>query len=115
VAAGLEYLHRGSIVHGDVKARNVVLGADGRAKLADFGCARIAGAGPIIGGTPAFMAPEVARGEEQGPTADVWALGCTVLVMATGRAPWSGMDGDALAAMHRIGYTDALPLQHGIG
>jgi serine/threonine protein kinase len=69
-----------------------VLGADGRAKLADFGCARIAGAGPIIGGTPAFMAPEVARGEEQGPAADVWALGCTVLEMATGRA------------QHGIGY-----------
>jgi serine/threonine protein kinase len=55
------------------------------------------------------MAPEVARGEEQGPAADVWALGCTVVEMATGRAPWNGMDGDALAAMHRIGYTDAVP------
>ncbi|CAM0954178.1 unnamed protein product [Alopecurus aequalis] len=110
VAAGLAYLHRAGTVHGDVKARNVVIGADGRAKLADFGCARKYGAGgPIIGGTPAFMAPEVARGEDQGPAADVWALGCTVVEMATGRAPWSGMDGDALAAMHRIGYTDAVP------
>jgi serine/threonine protein kinase len=109
MAAGLAYLHRESIVHGDVKARNVVIGADGRAKLADFGCARKAGLGPIIGGTPAFMAPEVARGEEQGPAADVWALGCTVIEMATGRAPWSGADGDALAGMHWIGYTDAVP------
>ncbi|CAM0954179.1 unnamed protein product [Alopecurus aequalis] len=110
VAAGLAYLHGAGTVHGDVKARNIVLGADGRAKLADFGCARKAcSGGPIIGGTPAFMAPEVARGEEQGPAADVWSLGCTVVEMATGRAPWSGMDGDALAAMHRIGYTDAVP------
>ncbi|XP_051209245.1 mitogen-activated protein kinase kinase kinase 18-like [Lolium perenne] len=109
VATGLAYLHGESIVHGDVKARNVVIGADGRAKLADFGCARKAGCGPIIGGTPAFMAPEVARGEEQGPAADVWALGCTVLEMATGRAPWSGVDGDAIAALHRIGYTNAMP------
>jgi serine/threonine protein kinase len=109
VARGLAYLHGQSMVHGDIKARNVVIGADGRAKLADFGCARKAGCGPIIGGTPAFMAPEVARGEEQGPAADVWALGCTVIEMATGRAPWSGMNGDALAAMHRIGYTDAVP------
>ncbi|XP_047044087.1 mitogen-activated protein kinase kinase kinase 18-like [Lolium rigidum] len=108
VAAGLAYLHEEAIVHGDVKARNVVIGADGRAKLADFGCARKASEN-IIGGTPAFMAPEVARGEEQGPAADVWALGCTVVEMATGRAPWSGIDGDALAAMHRIGYTNAVP------
>ncbi|OEL36106.1 hypothetical protein BAE44_0002877, partial [Dichanthelium oligosanthes] len=55
------------------------------------------------------MAPEVARGEAQGPAADVWALGCTVLEMATGRAPWSDMDSDVLAALHRIGYTDAVP------
>uniref|UniRef100_A0A452ZQY8 Protein kinase domain-containing protein n=1 Tax=Aegilops tauschii subsp. strangulata TaxID=200361 RepID=A0A452ZQY8_AEGTS len=63
VAAALAYLHGAGMVHGDVKARNVVIGADGRAKLADFGCSRKAAAGgPIIGGTPAFMAPEVARG-----------------------------------------------------
>jgi serine/threonine protein kinase len=116
VAAGLAYLHGESMVHGDVKSRNILIGADGRAKLADFGCARKAvaggggGGGKIIGGTPAFMAPEVARGEEQGTAADVWALGCTVVEMATGLAPWrSGMAGDALAAMHRIGYTDAIP------
>ncbi|KAM0906775.1 hypothetical protein ACQ4PT_016576 [Festuca glaucescens] len=108
VARGLAYLHGNSLVHGDVKARNVVVGADGRAKLADFGCARTAGCERPIGGTPAFMAPEVARGEEQGPAADVWALGCTVIEMATGRAPWSDVD-DVLAAVHRIGYTDAVP------
>uniref|UniRef100_A0A8I6WIF6 Protein kinase domain-containing protein n=1 Tax=Hordeum vulgare subsp. vulgare TaxID=112509 RepID=A0A8I6WIF6_HORVV len=96
----------------DVKSPNIVIGDDGRAKLADFGCLRKAGAAadvPIIGSTPAFMAPEVARGEDQGPAADVWALGCTVVEMATGHAPWSGMDGDALAALHRIGYTQAVP------
>uniref|UniRef100_K3XQ23 Protein kinase domain-containing protein n=2 Tax=Setaria TaxID=4554 RepID=K3XQ23_SETIT len=108
VARGLAYLHARSVVHGDVKARNVVIGADGRAKLADFGSARAPGSARAIGGTPAFMAPEVARGEEQGPAADVWALGCTVIEMATGRAPWSDMD-DVLAALHRIGYTDAVP------
>jgi serine/threonine protein kinase len=112
LAAGLAYLHGESVVHSDVKARNVLIGADDRAKLGDFGCANKSSAGTggkMIGGTPAFMAPEVARGEEQGPAADVWALGCTVVEMATGRAPWTGMDGDALAAMHRIAYTDAVP------
>ncbi|XP_047056978.1 mitogen-activated protein kinase kinase kinase 18-like [Lolium rigidum] len=108
VARGLAYLHGRSVVHGDIKSRNVVVGADGRAKIADFGCARSVGSGRPVAGTPAFMAPEVARGEEQGPAADVWALGCTVLEMATGRAPWSDM-ADVLAALHRIGYTDAVP------
>uniref|UniRef100_A0A0D9V4L5 Protein kinase domain-containing protein n=1 Tax=Leersia perrieri TaxID=77586 RepID=A0A0D9V4L5_9ORYZ len=108
VASALAYLHGNSLVHGDVKARNIMVGADGRAKLADFGCARSTDCERPIGGTPAFMAPEVARGEEQGPAADVWALGCTVIEMATGRAPWSDMD-DILAAVHRIGYTDAVP------
>ncbi|XP_066365590.1 mitogen-activated protein kinase kinase kinase 17-like [Miscanthus floridulus] len=111
VARGIAYLHgeEAAVVHGDVKARNVVIGADGRAMLADFGCARRAGSsrGPI-GGTPAFMAPEVARGEDQGPAADVWALGCTVIEMATGRAPWTHVD-DVLAAVRLIGYTDAVP------
>uniref|UniRef100_A0A0D9V4L4 Protein kinase domain-containing protein n=1 Tax=Leersia perrieri TaxID=77586 RepID=A0A0D9V4L4_9ORYZ len=108
MARGLAYLHGKSLVHGDVKARNVVIGGDGRARLTDFGCARVMDSAGPIGGTPAFMAPEVARGEEQGPAADVWALGCTVIEMATGRAPWSDMD-DILAAVHRIGYTDAVP------
>ncbi|KAJ1263896.1 hypothetical protein BS78_09G221300 [Paspalum vaginatum] len=111
VARGIAYLHgEGSVVHGDVKARNVVIGADGRAMLADFGCARRVGAakGPV-GGTPAFMAPEVARGEGQGPAADVWALGCLVIEMATGRAPWAGVVDDVLAAVRLIGYTDAAP------
>jgi mitogen-activated protein kinase kinase kinase 17/18 len=112
VARGLAYLHGRSVVHGDVKARNVVVGADGRAMLADFGCARAAAGGADpgrpVGGTPAFMAPEVLRGEGQGPAADVWALGCTVVEMATGRAPWSDLDG-LPAAVLRVGYTDAVP------
>uniref|UniRef100_A0A0E0PQP8 Protein kinase domain-containing protein n=4 Tax=Oryza TaxID=4527 RepID=A0A0E0PQP8_ORYRU len=108
VASGLAYLHGVGMVHGDVKGRNVVIGANGRAKLADFGCARRADSAGPIGGTPAFMAPEVARGEEQGPAADVWALGCTVIEMATGRAPWSGVD-DVVAAVRLIGFTDAVP------
>ncbi|CAL4954949.1 unnamed protein product [Urochloa decumbens] len=111
LARGLAYLHGESVVHGDVKAANAVVGGDGCAKLADFGCARAAaGCDLPVAGTPAFMAPEVARGEEQGPAADVWALACTVIEMATGAAPWSGdVDCDVFTAVHRIGYTDAVP------
>ncbi|KAK3134931.1 hypothetical protein QOZ80_5BG0412570 [Eleusine coracana subsp. coracana] len=111
VARGLADMHAAGVVHGDVKPRNVVVGADGRAKLADFGCARqwVEKGSPILGGTPAFMAPEVARGEEQGPEADIWALGCTVVEMATGKAPWSHVVDDVVAAVRMIGYSDAVP------
>ncbi|KAK3129355.1 hypothetical protein QOZ80_6BG0478240 [Eleusine coracana subsp. coracana] len=91
VLLGLAHAHAAGVVHCDVKARNVLLAADGRAVLADFGCARRIGisGGKVMGGTPMFMAPEAARGDEQGPAADIWALGCTVVEMATGGgAPW---------------------------
>uniref|UniRef100_A0A0E0M576 Protein kinase domain-containing protein n=1 Tax=Oryza punctata TaxID=4537 RepID=A0A0E0M576_ORYPU len=92
VLRGLDFLHGKLVVHGDVKGSNVVVP-------------------PVLGGTPAFMAPEVARGKEQGPVADVWALGCTVVEMATGRAPWSDMD-NVLAVLYKIGYTDAMLTCH---
>jgi mitogen-activated protein kinase kinase kinase 17/18 len=84
VARGIAYLHgEESVAHGDVKARNVVIGADGRAQLANSRCARRVGSNGPIGGTPALMAAEVARGEEQGPAAAVWARRCTVMGVGT--------------------------------
>ncbi|KAG6385596.1 hypothetical protein SASPL_154432 [Salvia splendens] len=54
------------------------------------------------------MAPEVCRGEEQGFAADVWAAGCTVVEMATGRHPWPEMN-DPAAAIYRIGFSGEAP------
>ncbi|KAM0911537.1 hypothetical protein ACQ4PT_013446 [Festuca glaucescens] len=84
ILRGLAHAHAAGVAHCDVKGRNVLIGADGRAMIADFGCARRTGsiAGDRLIGTPAFMAPEAARGEAQGPAADIWALGCTVIEMA---------------------------------
>jgi serine/threonine protein kinase len=106
VAAALRYLHEeAGVVHGDVKGRNVLLGCrDGDAaqccgaKLADFGAARlVSDAAPARGprGTPAWMAPEVARGGAATPASDVWALGCTALELLTGSRPWSELGGAA--------------------
>ncbi|WOK96244.1 hypothetical protein Cni_G04951 [Canna indica] len=81
---------RRDVVHYDVKNQNVLVCSCGRANIADFGCARRAdaeGERECFKGTPMFMAPEGARGEEQGTPADVWALGCMVIEMATGRPP----------------------------
>ncbi|KAL3572922.1 hypothetical protein D5086_026826 [Populus alba] len=87
ILQGLDYLHLNGLVHCDIKSSNILVAQSG-AKIADFGCAkRVEQQGPIAG-TPMFMAPEVARGEEQGFASDIWALGCTVIEMASGGTPW---------------------------
>ncbi|KAL6649743.1 hypothetical protein ACP70R_013967 [Stipagrostis hirtigluma subsp. patula] len=99
VAAALRYLHDDAgVVHGDVKGRNVLVGRGGDgdgAKLADFGAARLVSDAATRGprGTPAWMAPEVARGAAPTPASDVWSLGCTALELITGNRPWSELGG----------------------
>ncbi|KAL6901898.1 hypothetical protein ACP4OV_004774 [Aristida adscensionis] len=101
VAAALRYLHGDAgVVHGDVKGRNVLVGCGGdggggAAKLADFGAARLVSDAAARGprGTPAWMAPEVARGGAPTPASDVWSLGCTALELITGKRPWSELGG----------------------
>lgn len=111
VVRGLEYLHSCGLVHCDIKGRNILVGDDG-AKIADFGCARHVDkvdANPAaIGGTPMYMAPEVARGEEQGFSSDIWALGCTVIEMATGSSPWPNV-GDPVTVLYRIAFSGESP------
>ncbi|GFZ21963.1 mitogen-activated protein kinase kinase kinase 15 [Actinidia rufa] len=80
-------------------------------KIADLGCAKWVEDGVTtspFSGTPAFMAPEVARAEEQGFPADVWALGCTVIEMATGSHPWPE-ETDPVSALYRIGFSSDVP------
>ncbi|KAI0496617.1 hypothetical protein KFK09_022938 [Dendrobium nobile] len=109
VLTGLAYLHGQGVVHCDVKPGNVLLVSGERAKIGDLGCARWVAAGELeVRGTPMYMAPEAARGEEQGMSADVWSLGCTVIEMFTGRSPWPEID-DVVAAIHRIGFSGDVP------
>lgn len=112
ILSGLAYLHSAGIAHCDVKGENILLlGSGGAAavKLADLGCARWdAGGDGDIAGTPLYMAPEVARGEQQGAAADIWALGCTVVEMTTGKRAWPDV-ADPVAAMHRIAFSGDVP------
>ncbi|XP_068322149.1 mitogen-activated protein kinase kinase kinase 18-like [Pyrus communis] len=111
ILLGLQHLHSNQIAHCDVKCPNILVAENGaNVKLADLGCARLVNSDfdSPIGGTPLYMAPEVARGEEQGVAADLWALGCTIIEMATGRAPWSDVC-DPVSALYRIGFSGDAP------
>ena len=93
IASALEAAHAAGIVHRDVKPGNVMVPDQGNAKLADFGIASLQGdpqltsTGLVIG-SPAYMAPEQARGEESGPPVDFWALGATMFYAVEGEPPF---------------------------
>lgn len=110
ILKGLEHIHSNGIAHCDIKGQNILIGQNG-AKIADFGCAKWtngAVSGGPIGGTPLFMAPEVTRGENQGYPADIWALGCTVIEMATGNSPWPYVN-DPLSILYTIAFSGKIP------
>ena len=92
VASGLDYLHAQSIVHGDIKPQNLLLGEDGVLKIADFGISKMLAQEEALletAGTPAFMCPEICAGRPYaGPSADVWALGVTMFMLRCGRPPF---------------------------
>ncbi|MFI0349944.1 protein kinase [Actinomadura sp. 9N407] len=94
LAEALVAIHRAGIVHRDLKPGNVMLSPDGP-RVIDFGIAHTTGATAItrsgaIVGTPAYMSPEQARGEETGPQGDVFSLGGVLAFAATGQAPFAG-------------------------
>jgi serine/threonine-protein kinase len=102
VAQALAHAHGQGLVHHDVKPGNVVVTAQGAAKLLDFGTARIVpvpegvplAAAPV--GTPRYMAPEVIRGEGGDERADIWSFGVLAFELLTGRTPFDGDNSTAL-------------------
>lgn len=95
IADALHAAHRRGLVHRDVKPSNLLVDADGRALIADFGLvlsASDAGSGGALAGTPAFMSPEQARGESAtvDGRADIFALGAVLYTLITGRRPFTG-------------------------
>ena len=97
IAAGLSAAHRHSLIHRDIKPANIWLEApSGRVKILDFGMARsqredveITRSGAVMG-TPAYMAPEQARGEPVGAGSDLFSLGCVMYRLCTCRLPFEG-------------------------
>ena len=98
------------IVHRDVTPRNVLLSWSGEVKLTDFGIAALAGdERSKSAGTPAYMAPEQARGDSVDPRADVYALGMCLREALTGVRARPGFDRDAMLGAACIGLLDPWP------
>ena len=114
----LDYAHRRKgpdgadlgIVHRDVTPRNVLLSWSGEVKLTDFGIAALAGdTGSKTAGTPAYMAPEQARGETTDVRADVYAVGMVLREALTGVRPRGGNDREGVLAAAQAGRLDPWP------
>lgn len=107
---GIHYIHKLGYVHCDIKLQNILLGSKGVVKVADFGLAKKAGGGVSaceLRGTPLYMSPEMVYSGEQGPPADIWAVGCVVAEMATGSPAWRCSNVTGL--LFRIGIGEEVP------
>ncbi|MBO0840889.1 MAG: protein kinase [Sciscionella sp.] len=106
VASALTAAHAAGIVHRDVKPANVLLGDDGTVKITDFGISRAIGdvtvtATGMLAGTPAYLAPEMAKGDQPAPPSDVFSLGSTLYAAVEGAPPF-GRGDNTLALLHAV-------------
>ncbi|MGQ0840154.1 protein kinase domain-containing protein [Actinokineospora sp.] len=113
VAAALAAAHAVGVVHRDVKPGNVLLGHDGTVKITDFGISRVVEdvtgtATADVGGTPAYLAPEVARGSRATFASDVFSLGATLYSAVEGVSPFGASD-NAMALLYRSASGEITP------
>src|ERR1700761_7913685 len=117
LAEGLQAIHAAGVVHRDLKPSNVLLADDGP-RVIDFGISRAAEASVLthtgaVVGSPGFMAPEQAEGNEVGPPSDMFSLGAVLTFAATGEGPFG--TGSTVALIYRVVHgqprLDDLPVQ----
>jgi len=118
VLAALDHAHRRGIIHRDVKPANILLTADGTAKVADFGVAKSFGDtaeltvdGSFIG-TAVYASPEQFDGHPAGPASDLYSLGCVLYRCLTGRTPFEADDLERMVLQHRFAEPEPLRTRH---
>ncbi|WP_103336795.1 serine/threonine-protein kinase [Amycolatopsis sp. CA-126428] len=113
ISSALAGAHRAGVVHRDVKPANILVSEDGTAKITDFGISRAIGdvkltATGEIAGTPAYLAPEVARGEDADFAADVFSLGATLYAAVEGQSPYGTAD-NPIALLYKASSGEIVP------
>lgn len=105
----LRAVHEASLVHGDVKAANVMRDEEGSIVLLDFGSARVLGdEEERVSGTPLVMAPEVLFGDEPRAASDLYSLGVLLYRLVSGAYPLEAGTVEELVERHRSGWTSSL-------
>ena len=105
ICEALRHAHDHNIIHRDIKPHNILLTADGRVKVTDFGIARAISAGGftqtgVVMGSVQYFSPEQAKGLPVGPQSDLYALGCVLYEMLAGEVPFTGESPIAIALKH---------------
>nr|WP_218888723.1 serine/threonine-protein kinase [Saccharopolyspora hordei] len=106
VASALGAAHAAGVVHRDIKPGNILLGDNGDVKITDFGISRAQGDVQVtktgmLAGTPAYLSPDVAMGQEPTPASDVFSLGATLYAAIEGHPPF-GLNENTLALLHAV-------------
>jgi eukaryotic-like serine/threonine-protein kinase len=103
----LGYAHRAGIIHCDVKPQNMIVSDDRRLKITDFGIARALSSidennkSDVVWGSPQYLSPEQALGEQPSTASDVYSLGVVMYEMFTGKLPFDAKTTDELLELHQ--------------
>lgn len=113
VVAALAAAHEVGIVHRDIKPGNVLIGHNGSVKITDFGISRAAGDVAVtktgmLSGTLAYLAPELARGADPDPAADMFSFGATLYAMTEGQPPF-GRSENEFGLLYKISTGQVTP------